>query len=122
MTEKLKDAYFAGLIDGEGTIGVYAFASGMIRPIIKVDMTCEKTVKALHEHFGGYFGVKKIEAKTNRKQQWHWEVTFLRAKAVCERIRPYLITKADNADAVLALPARKRGPRPKTTATDVLTD
>lgn len=110
--KKLLDAYFAGLIDGEGTVGVYKFASGVVRPIIKVDMTCEKTVRALHEHFGGYCGIKKTEALPNRKPQWHWEVTFNRARHVCEQLRPYLITKAENAEAILSLPKKIRLRRP----------
>ena len=102
MNNKLLDAYFAGLIDGEGTIAVYTFSTGIIRPVIKVDMTCKKTILALHAHFGGYMGVKKIENIPNRKPQWHWEVTFKKSIEVCKKIRPYLITKSENADIVLS--------------------
>lgn len=110
MDEKLLDAYFAGLIDGEGNIAVYTFKSGVVRPIVKVDMTCEKTIKAIHSHFGGYIGQKKTECLANRKPQWRWEVTFQKALAVCSRIRPFLITKAENADTLLSY---KPGPRGK---------
>ncbi|HEY9211094.1 MAG TPA: hypothetical protein VIO56_06750 [Methylotenera sp.] len=112
MKNLLLNAYFAGLIDGEGTIGVYKFSSGITRPIIKVDMTCEDTINALHSHFGGYKGLKKIEDKPNRKQQWHWEVTFLKAVEVANLIFPYLITKKSNAIEVIAYTPKKRG-RPK---------
>jgi len=109
MNKNLLDAYFAGLIDGEGTVGIYKFSSGAIRPIVKVNMTCEKTIIALHQHFGGYMGVQKIESIPNRKPQWHWEVTFKKAVEVCKSIRPYLITKASNADLILAHKPRSVG-------------
>jgi hypothetical protein len=109
----VKNAYFAGLIDGEGTIAIYNLSNGTVRPVIKVDMTCEKTVRALHEHFGGYFGIKKVEAKPGRLPQWRWEVTFSSALRVCALIRPYLITKTESADKVLAHVANKPGRVPK---------
>lgn len=116
MNTKILDAYFAGLIDGEGTVNVYAWRAGTnIRAVIKVDMTCEKTVRALHAHFGGYCGTKKH--KPGNKPQWRWEVTYAKAKEVAIRIRPFLITKAAGADAILALKSRpvgRAGHRPKT--------
>lgn len=117
MKTEILNAYFAGLIDGEGTIGVYTFKSGVTRPIIKVDMTCETTIKALHQYFGGYMGVKKVENLPNRKPQWRWEVTFSKAKEVARLLMPYLITKTANAELVLACtPKNKRGRPRKTTA------
>ena len=110
MKQMLLDAYFAGLIDGEGTVAVFPYKNGTLRrSVIKVDMTCEKTIRALHAHFGGYIGSKKIESLKNRKPQWRWEVTFSKAKEVAKRIRPYLITKANGADDVIALIPRSKG-------------
>jgi len=101
MNKNLLNAYFAGLIDGEGTVAVFPHKGGtLVRPVIKVDMTCEKTIRALHAHFGGYCAVKKTDKKN--KPQWRWEVTFQKARNVALEIRPYLITKADGADAVIA--------------------
>lgn len=104
----IQNAYFAGLIDGEGNIGVYQHNNApyppKVRPVIKVDMTCEKTVRALHAYFGGYCGPKKT--RTRDRPQWRWEVTFQRAQDVAKAIRPYLITKADAADAVIAVVPR----------------
>ena len=114
MDEKLLDAYFAGIIDGEGNVGVYVFKSGVIRPVIKVDMTCEKTIRAIHAHFGGYIGSKKIESLPNRQPQWRWEVTFAKAKTVAARILPYLISKKDGAELILSTEPKPRG-RPKKT-------
>jgi hypothetical protein len=101
MDNLLLNSYFAGLIDGEGNIAVYKFSSGIIRPVIKVDMACEETINALHAHFGGYKGLKKMENKPNRKQQWRWEVTFNKAVEVAKLISPYLITKKTRVQEVL---------------------
>jgi len=107
MGNEIVNAYFAGLIDGEGTIGIYRFASGQVRPIVKVDMTSEKTITALHNYFGGYKGVKKV--KEGNKPQWHWECTYTRAVEVCRQIHPYLIEKADRAEEVLKFIPNARG-------------
>ena len=116
MKNELLNAYFAGLIDGEGTVDVYDYKNAALqRPVIKVDMTCKKTICALKNHFGGYMGIKKVEAKPNRKPCWRWEVTFTKAIEVCKKIRPYLITKADGADRILRFIPRKVGRPAKNT-------
>ncbi len=107
---QIQSAYFAGLIDGEANIGVYTFKNlphpPRARPVIKVDMTCEKTIRALHAYFGGYCGQKKTQLRN--QPQWRWEVTFQRAREVAKTIRPYLITKAEAVDAILAaIPAAR---------------
>jgi hypothetical protein len=106
MEEELKNAYFAGLIDGEGNVASYPHKRKLTnkivvipRPVVKVNMTCHKTISSLAEHFGGYVVVKKVPIKN--KPQWEWGVTFNKAIEVLRKIRPYLITKADVADSIL---------------------
>ena len=53
MANKL--AYLAGLIDGEGTIGVAP--SGSLR--LRIGMTDRKTVHWLHHTFGGTFSISR---------------------------------------------------------------
>ena len=115
MEKRLLDAYFAGLIDGEGCVDVYNYKQGTLkRPVVKVDMTCEITVRRLHNYFGGYCSIKKTRAGT--KPQWRWEVTFQNAVRVCKQLAPYLVTKAEGAKRVMQYkPARPRG-RPRKTA------
>lgn len=113
MKNDLRTAYFAGLIDGEGTVDVFSYKQGTkLRPVIKVDMTCERTIRALHDYFGGYIGPKKTH--TAHKPQWRWEVTFANAVRVCQLISPHLITKSEGASRVLQCPMNKPG-RPKKT-------
>lgn len=110
MKTELLNAYFAGLIDGEGYISIRAQTTGVCRPMVRVNMTCEETVRRLHDHFGGYFGKKAVEVRPNRKPQWTWEATFKNAHNVCEALRPYLVTKAAAADAVLQHYKSKQAP------------
>lgn len=109
MDKLLLDAYFAGLIDGEGNVAIYKLSGGNVRPVIKVDMTCEATINALHAHFGGYKGTKKIKDNPTHKPQWRWEVTFAKAIEVAKRIEPFLITKKSNALELLAFVPKKPG-------------
>lgn len=100
MERMLLNAYFAGLIDGEGTVNVYPHKNGLKqRPVIKVDMTSEKAVSALHRQFGGTFMKKKVY--NGNKPQFRWEVTFHKAVDVAREIRPYLIEKAELADKII---------------------
>jgi hypothetical protein len=47
----LRDAYFAGLIDGEGCLRLKPKPGNGTAPLIAVNMACEKTIRTLHTHF-----------------------------------------------------------------------
>lgn len=100
MNNELLNSYFAGLIDGEGNMNVYNYGkSEKKRPVIKVHMTCKKTIIKLQEYFGGSIYTKKTDPK--HKIQYGWIVTFKNANKVALAIKPYLITKSDNADLII---------------------
>ena len=100
--EKIKLAYFAGLMDGEGNIGIYPQGkSKRLRPCVKLNMTDKETVVAVAEFFGGNVSSKKVA--NGNKPQWHWSVTYKKASKIIRLLRPYLITKAAAADYVLSL-------------------
>lgn len=97
-------AYFAGLIDGEGTISldkVDARRPNSRNPTVKVNMTCEAVIRALHAEYGGYLGFRP-RAKEHYKDQWIWRVKAQMARKCLEQILPYLIVKKPEAEAVLA--------------------
>lgn len=101
MDRELRTAYFAGLIDGEGYIGLRRRKNRItLQPWIKVNMTCLTTVTALSEHFGG--NVRKRKTPPRNKPQWVWVLTCSKARVAVALIRPYLITKRDQADELLA--------------------
>jgi len=98
--DKLKDAYFAGLLDGEGLINIYPSGRNRnLRPAVRINMTSKATIEAIASYFGGSVLKKKVYG--NSQSQYHWGVTYQRAIEVIKRVRPYLITKANLADKVL---------------------
>ena len=102
------NAYFAGLIDGEGHIK-YARRSDRPTPraMVQVQMTDEEVVRLLKEQYGGQvcFRPRRLD---HYKDVWRWRVWNNQAISCLYEIRPYLIVKARDADAVLA--AVKGGP------------
>jgi hypothetical protein len=88
------DQYFAGLIDGEGCIGMQSEGRGRRRRLeVKVNMTCRETVVALHARFGGQIRPRKLVSGC--RQQWEWRCTDRLALAVLKRIASYSITKRE---------------------------
>lgn len=115
MDKKQLDSYFAGLIDGEGYVGINSQKyQNSVRPVIKVDMTCEETILALQKHFGGWISKKQVVE--GHKPQWRWEVNALKARSVAAAIFPYSITKKGKIKAIIDLPVTKQG-RPLSKAT-----
>ena len=105
MKNELRNAYFAGLIDGEGCVMMKSAGSGQRRrPFVKVNMTCQKTVEAIKEAFGlGCISYKPPpKNQPTWKPQWEWTVTSKSAILVLEAVLPYLITKRAAAEEVYA--------------------
>src|SRR5262249_51353211 len=104
--------YFAGLIDGEGYIGLHKKDKSRIRPMISVDMTCQTTIDAIHCYFRvGTVRPKKIR-KPHHKPMFRWCAIYNDARMVISRILPFMITKRKDAELVLAHKPKPKG-RPK---------
>lgn len=105
--KKIHDAYWAGIIDGEGTLTIkrqkYSHTTFPLYHtiFIKVAMTNADIPQLLHEEFGGGFRV--LPAKENRRMVFEWCVTSKKALAFLLRIHPYLILKAEHAKLCLEL-------------------
>ena len=79
-------------------------------PLVQLTMTHEETVRAAHEHFGcGYVTKYDKSHIPNRSDAWCWRVTYQKARDVVNRVRPYLLTKAEDADKLLAFEKKKGG-------------
>lgn len=89
------DEYFAGLIDGEGWIGMVR-----MKTVIQVQMTHEATVAALHNRYGGSF-VRRPPASARHKMVWRWEISGRTARRVLIAIRPFVITKKDDLEQAI---------------------
>jgi hypothetical protein len=101
-------AYAAGIIDGEGSIGITELAPGrqrrrspQFRPYVAVCMTDPVVPLLLADMFGGtvhtYAG-----RKPGQKASHHWRLGAQRAAAACEALVPYLRVKHEQAALVVA--------------------
>lgn len=100
----IPDAYFAGIIDGEGHVGLHArsgkkYVTSMV-PVVEVKMTDKAVILALKERFGGSFWMKK-PGLPHHKVQWRWRVQDRTAGVVISALREFLIVKAKDADAIM---------------------
>lgn len=82
--------YFAGLIDGEGTITLTKQHSNESRvPVISVASTTFELVEFCKTLFGGIIANKKTYQE-HHKKSYSWSITHDRAINVCRQIAPYL--------------------------------
>lgn len=91
-------AYVAGLVDGEGTIGIYEAGHQIFLKLI-VSNTSEALISWLHERFGG--SLAHHPARGRHKAGWQHVLYQHRAAEVIARCRPYLVVKAAQADLAL---------------------
>lgn len=108
MTSETDYAWAAGIIDGEGHIGMTRCKPGVNRRAtigyqirISVRMTHEPTVKKLRFLFGGTLNRVPSRNPQKHKESYAWYVGDLKTVEVLEKILPYLITKRDQALLVL---------------------
>lgn len=112
MEHLLKTAYFSGLIDGEGYIGMMSNGPAKKRyPSLQVKMSCKVTIESLKDHFkcGNIREVIPPKNKPHHKTQWKWYVSHKSCIKVIEEILPYLVTKRTDADIVYGHRFIKKG-------------
>ena len=104
----LELAYAAGIIDGEGTIGIVrASPKGRAKtPSVYVQVTLanlnEWLVRWVHSEFGGCICEGK---RLGRPPIWRWTITHKRAIAFIAKIVPYL--KIKKAQGLVAIEFQK---------------
>lgn len=108
-------AYLAGLIDGDGTIGIYtAMGARSLSPSFYVQVTVVNTNAAilgwLITRIGARMDKRKDVARrpAHHKQLFHWRVHGTNADLLLTAVRPYLIAKGEQADIALKLRAMRR--------------
>lgn len=100
MTTPTDDAFFAGLMDSEGTLAVYPARK---RVAVSFVTTCSRTRDWIVEKYGPVSISERQPSGISRKVLWQLTWTSGAAqRAVLSAIRPYLLTKAEAADAVAA--------------------
>jgi hypothetical protein len=101
----MSDLYAAGLIDGEGYIGIQA-SGGSFQVRLKVTMT-DKGMPALlrmERLYGGKIDGPRRGTEVSR-DSYSWRLTGAAASALIARLRPHLLVKAESADLALAFQA-----------------
>jgi hypothetical protein len=106
MSEEL--AYVAGLIDGEGYIGIMALRMARVKrgiyhtPVVKLVVTDIATIDFLMGRFGGYRSVRNFPNNPYYQTAYGWEVKNCQPViAFLKEVRPWLRIKAQQADVVL---------------------
>lgn len=112
--KKAEYAYAAGLIDGEGCIGIRSYKK---RELMFYLLTLEVTMgrkgydslKKMQLVFGG--NLKKLSERTERHDAvWRWSMSGVVAEKVIKEIFPFLIVKSEQAGlAIRFCQMRERG-------------
>lgn len=108
MTE-IELAYAAGIIDGEGTIGIYKHYASKSKtgiPVLRLCLSVPQCDIRLPMWFKDRFGVGYVHEhgvpKLGRRVVWSWKAWgFKQCVPILEAIRPYLMLKRDRADIAL---------------------
>jgi len=104
-------AYLAGLLDGEGHIGVrwavirtgrYPRGGVTAALVVSLTNTSAEVIRWLVETTG-CGRVNGPYQQGLRRPKWYWQISGYQASAVLNRIRPYLIIKAHEADLFLEM-------------------
>ncbi len=106
MFDKEKLIYFAGIIDGEGCIGIeLQSANGKSRkvdyyiPRLAVINTCYPLIEWIINVFGGKHHIRKKE--NGRKLIYVWNIFGKDLEDIIRAIEPYLIVKKEAAKLIL---------------------
>ena len=106
-TREQKIIYFAGIVDGEGHLGLHIFGKHR-RPVIQLQMTDEKTVRKFADFFG--LTVQECKAPSHVKMMVErGHKALFRTRAECQKaypiikeLLPHLCTKYEDALRCLA--------------------
>lgn len=96
-------AYFAGIVDGEGNVGIYSNGSKSRTavPEIAVKMTSEQVIDLLLARFGGLKRFRKRQ-KAHWQDQWVWRVRGRLALDCAKLLMPLSIVKREALSAIIA--------------------
>lgn len=98
-------AYVAGLIDGEGHIGITKSHGKYFSVEVTVGMAVKALplLRQLEQQFGGSIH-KSRNATEQWSEAWKWRIGGASARRFLEQIEPYLFLKRPQAKIAMALP------------------
>lgn len=95
--------YLAGILDGEGHIGIVSNSQGRYSVRIQVGNTHFGLIKSLHENYGGW-----VDHVTPRNPKWRpfglWYISGGEAVNLLARVEPFLVVKKLQALVVQKVP------------------
>lgn len=117
---KLTSAYIAGIIDGEGYIGLLRVKKGnkskwqslrefKFVPCIKVVMTNKEIIEWLRNSFGGTIEIRTKNTAKNAKVSYGWTLRKAHTIKFLKLIYPYLMIKRKQAEVLFRFPRIKAG-------------
>lgn len=123
-------AYVAGIIDGEGYIGIdksktmpQRRCSPRYQPEVVVVNSYLPLLEWLQREFGGSIMARKKQ-KDHHKPTWCWKLVNRQAAEFCKDLLPYLLVKKQNAELLIefmeaAKPPKIRGQGAKLSEAEV---
>lgn len=105
-TEK---AYIAGLIDGEGHIGIYRESRGCLRPQVRIEMQDKELVEWLHSITGAGGTTRTITRNGYKYHTYAIKWSARKAAALLVEVLPYLRAKRKQAEIFLEFCTLGRG-------------
>lgn len=89
----------AGLLDGEGSIGIYYdLARDRYYLIVSITNSYQPIINILKKQFGGH----KTKSRGTNKMVYHWVIKAKKAGRFLEVMRPHLIIKKKQMEIALA--------------------
>jgi len=103
MRSRITRRYLAGLLDGEGYIGILPADKDnrfYFKPVIKIVMTSPEAIKEIHLLLGGYIHIRTRHNPLH-KDAYCWQVsTFVQVDKILDYVHKYLIVKKSQADVL----------------------
>jgi len=107
-------SYLAGIIDGEGSIGIHNENGKPKGMRLTVGNTDPRLIIWLKETFGGS-SYPDRHRKANWKESWKWTISTQQAAALLEQVLPWLRLKREQAEIGIAFQRLMvRGGAPRT--------
>ena len=105
-------AYVAGILDGEGCLGVGWRLKKYVTPTVQVSNTKVELLHWLSERFGGAV-YEHAPREGNRQACYLWTLAGTKALRVIEAALPYLVIKREQARLLLSMRRIGKGYRMK---------
>lgn len=98
-TTELERAYTAGLVDGEGSIGLTPWRSSHL-PIVTVTNTDVRVIEWLEARFSNGNRSTLTRNVLQHRPRLNWRLSGRRAYAFLKELTPYLVLKGEQAELV----------------------